>query len=55
MIFLNQNICCGYSEESSQCDGSFKNPKHVLKLMGKKILKVDTSWVVALIHKIKAE
>ena len=36
-LFLNQNICCGYSKEPSQWDGSFKHPKHMLKLMGKKI------------------
>ena len=28
-LFLNQNICCGYS----------KHPKHMLKLMGKNYLK----------------
>ena len=36
-LFLNQNICCGYSKEPSQWDGSFEHPKHLLKLMGKKI------------------
>ena len=35
-VFLIQNICCGYSKEQSQCDGSFEHPKHILKLMGKK-------------------
>ena len=31
-LFLNQNIilCCGYSKESSQWDGSFEHPKHML-------------------------
>ena len=33
---LNQNICCGYSKEPSQWDGSFEHPKHMIKLMGKK-------------------
>ena len=28
-LFLNQNICCGYSKEPSQWDGSFEYPKHV--------------------------
>ena len=36
-LFLHQNICCGYSKEPSQWDGSFEHPKHILKLMGKKI------------------
>ena len=31
VLFFNQNICCGYSKEPSQCDGSFKNPKHPFK------------------------
>ena len=35
--FLNQNICCGYSKEPSQWDGSFEHPKHIFKLMDKKI------------------
>ena len=33
-LFLNQNICCGYSKEPSQWDGSFKRPKNILKLIG---------------------
>ena len=36
-LVLNQNICCGYSKEPSQWDGSFEHPKHMLKLMCKKI------------------
>ena len=39
-LFLNQNICCGYSKEPSQWDGSFQHPKHMLKLMGKKIFTI---------------
>ena len=39
-LFLNQNICCGYSKESSQSGGSFKHPKHILKVMGKKIFTI---------------
>ena len=38
-LFLNQNICCEYSKEPSQRDGSF-NPKHMLKMMGKKIFTI---------------
>ena len=40
-LFLNQNICCGYSKEPSQWDGSFKHPKHMLKVMGKKIFTIS--------------
>ena len=39
-LFLNQNICCGYSKEPSQWDGSFEHPKHVFKLMAKKIILI---------------
>ena len=39
-LFLNQNIYCGNSKEPSQCDGSFEDPKHVIKLMGKKIFTI---------------
>ena len=39
-LFLNKNICCGYSKEPSQWDGSFEHPKHMLKLMGKKIYTI---------------
>ena len=40
-LFLNQNICCGYSKEPSQGDGSFKHPKHMLKWIGKKIFPIS--------------
>ena len=30
---LNQYICFGYSQEPSQWDGSFKQPKHKFKLI----------------------
>ena len=39
-IFLNQNICYGYSKEPSQWDGSFEHPKHMFKLMDKKIITI---------------
>ena len=42
-LFLNQNICCGYSKEPSQRDGSFEHPKQMLKLMGKKIFTIIRS------------
>ena len=41
-LFLIQNICCGCSKEASQWDGSFEHPKHMLKLMGKKIIAICT-------------
>ena len=44
-LFLYQNICCGYSKEPSQCDGSFEHPKHMLKLMGKKIFAILRSKI----------
>ena len=39
-LFFNQNICCEYSKEPSQWDGSLEHPKHMLKIMGKKILTI---------------
>ena len=36
-LFLNQNICCWYSEELSQREGPFEHPKHMFKLVGKKM------------------
>ena len=38
-LFLNQNICCRYSKEPSQCNDSFEHPKQMLKLMNLKIHK----------------
>ena len=38
ILFLNQNLCCGYSKDPTQWDGSFEHSKHMLKSMGKKIL-----------------
>ena len=39
-LFLNQNMCWGYSKEPSQWDDSFEHPKHMLKNMGKKIFTI---------------
>ena len=39
-LFLNQNICCGYSKDPSQYHDSFEHPKHMLKIMGKKIITI---------------
>ena len=36
-LFLNQNICCGYSKEPFRWDGSFEHPKRMLKLLCKKL------------------
>ena len=38
--FLNQNICCGYTKEPAHWDGSFEHPKHMFKLIGKKIITI---------------
>ena len=39
-LFHNQNICCVCLKEPSQLDGSFKHPKHMLKVMDKKIFTI---------------
>ena len=39
-LILNKNICCGYSKEPSRWDGSFEHPKHMFKLMDKKIITI---------------
>ena len=36
-LFLIQIICCEYSKEPSEWDGSFEQWKHMLKTMDKKI------------------
>ena len=45
-LFLNQNICCGYSKEPSQRDGSFEHPKHMFVLLGKKIVTILRSQIL---------
>ena len=50
-LFLNQNICCGYSKEPSQWDGSFEHPKHMFKLMGKKIFTI-LPWKILVLESI---
>ena len=37
LLFLNQNICYGYSKEPSQCDGSFEHPKLMIKQINMKV------------------
>ena len=39
-LLLNQNICCGYSKEPSQWDGSFEHPEQMFKLMDKKMITI---------------
>ena len=39
-LFLNQNICCGYSKERSRWDVSFEHLKHMVKIIGKKIFTI---------------
>ena len=40
VLFLNQNICCGYSKEPPRRDGSFEHQKRMFKLMDKKIIAI---------------
>ena len=45
VLFLNHCICCGYSKELSQSDGSFEHPKQkniMLKLIDKEMLIIFT-------------
>ena len=46
-LFINQNICCGYSKEPSQGDGSFDHPKQMLSLTDKKIFTILRSFVLS--------
>ena len=39
-LFLNQDICLGYSKEQSQQDGSFEHSQYMLKIKDKKILTI---------------
>ena len=43
-LFLNQNICCGYSKELSQWDGYFEHLKHMLKIMGRLNIFTILRW-----------
>ena len=40
ILFLIQNICCGYWKEPSQWDSSFEHPKHMIKPMGKQLMAI---------------
>ena len=45
-LFLNQNICCGYSKEPPQWDGSFDHPKYKLRLLGRNIFTILPSKIL---------
>ena len=47
-LFINQNICCGYSKEPSQWDGSFEHSQHVFKLIDKKMVLILLSKILSL-------
>ena len=47
-LFLNQNVCCGYSKELSQWDSSFEHQNHKLKVKGKKIF-IILRWKILFI------
>ena len=42
-IISQPNICCGYSKEPAQYDGSLEHPKHMLKLMDNKNIQFYTT------------
>ena len=46
ILFLNQNICCGYSKEPSRWEGSFEHPKHMFRLLGKNIFAILRSKIL---------
>ena len=39
-LICNPNICIGYSKVRSHLDDSIEHPKHMFKLMDKKIIPV---------------
>ena len=39
-LFLIQIVCCGYSKEPSQCEGSLQHQKHIFELIGKEIIAI---------------
>ena len=40
LLFLIENICCGYSKEPSHWDGSFEHPQHIFRLTNEKIITI---------------
>ena len=41
-LFLNQSICCDYSKELSQWDGSFEHPKHMHR--SRKFFQIESNF-----------
>ena len=39
-LFLNENICYGYSKEPSQWDGSFQHPKLIFQQLDMNIIAI---------------
>ena len=54
-LYLNLNICCWYSKELSRWDGAFEHPKHMLKLVDKKICIILRRFYFAYLDPWKAE
>ena len=54
-LFLNQNICCGYSKESSPSRGSFEHPKNTLNLWVGKYLQFTLKIFLLGIYSVKKE
>ena len=50
-MFLNENICYGYSKEPSQLDGSFEQPKHIfyrwIRKYCKFMQKKKSNWLLS--------
>ena len=47
LLFLNQNIFCGYLNGPIKWDGSFEDQKHALKLIDKGNLTISMLWKIA--------
>ena len=54
-LFLNQNICCGYSKEPSQSGDSFDHKKQLLKMLRKEILTILRSIFLLILTYYKDE
>ena len=46
--FLKRTICCGYSKEPSQRDGSFEHPNH-MKNMDKEIFTILRRFFLSIV------
>ena len=47
LLFLNQNICCGYLNGTIKRDGSFEDQKHTLELIDKGNITISMLWKIA--------